>query len=57
MKYRKEEIEVINNALKLQAFLKSDAAFEDSNGFSTKPSSHSNFDDYISKIGSYRKEN
>lgn len=57
MKYRKEEIEVINNALKLQAFLKSDAAFEDSNGFSVKPSSHSKFEDYMSKISYYRKEN
>lgn len=56
MKYRKEEIEVINNALKLQAFLKSDAAFEDMSGYSVKPNSKSNLDKTVEIINNYRKE-
>lgn len=57
MKYRKEEIEAISKALKLQANLKSETAFENMNGFSIKPGSNSNYDKYLSKVMNYGKEN
>lgn len=56
MKYAKQEVDLINNALKLQATLKSEAAFEDKNSFEIKPSSVSNYDRFLSSIGNYRKE-
>lgn len=56
MKYAKQEVDLINNALKLQATLKSETAFEDKNSFEIKPSDDSNYDRFLSSIGDYRKE-